>query len=220
VSSDSSGVAADGRGGDVASMTDVVQLARGELPAGFSRGNDGHFHCKRVNLDFSYMVTCRNAAGDTLARCDRTTDAADIEVSWSGSLEFPGFSSMTSRIGSWTLTGLQSDTTTFDGLSAFTSSTNITSRFHAGAMASYELDTAASYDAIKIATKTREPFAGGAQFDVSARRMVTGTRHDVDAAFDVHADLTFHSDHTASLVLDGVHHYVIDLETGRVTKID
>jgi hypothetical protein len=213
-------VAADGGSGDVASMIDAVQLARGDIPQGFSRTTDGHVHCKRLNLDISYMVTCRNAAGATLPRCDRTTDAADIEVSWSGSIDVPGFSAMTSRTGSWSLSGLQSETTTFDGLSAFSSSTTLMPIFRPDTSASYELDTAAAYDAIKVATASHRPFEGSAQFNVHAHRMRSGTRHDVDTAFEIDAELTFHADHTASLVLDGVHHYVINLDTGRVTRID
>jgi hypothetical protein len=49
---------------------------------------------------------------------------------------------------------------------------------------------------------------------------VTGGRRDVDASFEVHAELTLHTDHTAQLVLDGTRHYSISLETGLVVRVN
>jgi hypothetical protein len=42
--------------------------------------------------------------------------------------------------------------------------------------------------------------------------------HDVDKSFDVTAVITFHADHTATLVLDGTQTFTIDLTTGKVTR--
>jgi hypothetical protein len=50
--------------------------------------------------------------------------------------------------------------------------------------------------------------------------MVNGTNNDVDATFDVHADITFHADHTATLVLDGDRNYSLNLNTGVVVHVN
>jgi hypothetical protein len=212
-------VAAGGSSGDVASMTDAMTIALGATPRGFSRTTDGHIRGRRFNLDFSYALTCSDVTGKPLARCDATTDEATIDVAWSGNLDILSFESMANRLGTWTLTGLQSDTATLSGLSVFSYSATLTPIFRQGVTATYELDTAAAYDAIRIATATREIIGGAAIFDVSAHRTVTGGKKDIDTSFEVHAELTFHDDRTATLVIDGTRTYVIDLDTGRVVHV-
>lgn len=213
-------VAAGGGGGDVASMTDSLQIALGEVPRGFERTHDGRIAGRRVNLDVHYMVTCKDAAGMILRRCDRTTDEATVDVAWTGSLDTPSFDAMMNRVGTWTLSGLRSEIPMFTGVSAFASSATLTPLFRPGVMMMYEFDTAAAYNAIHITTRGHRPIDGSASFDVSARRTVTGTRHDVDASFTVHAEVIFHADHTASLVIDGARRYLIDLDTGVVVRVN
>jgi hypothetical protein len=58
-----------------------------------------------------------------------------------------------------------------------------------------------------------------ASFDLSAQAQVSGTTHDSSASFDVHAQITFHADHTAGLVLDGSQHDSLDLTTGGVVRV-
>ena len=82
-------------------------------------------------------------------------------------------------------------------------------------------DATAAYNAITIATKDSSITGGSASFDVKAHRTVTGTdmaKGDVDKSFEVHADLTFNADNTATLVLDGTQTFTIDLDTGKITK--
>jgi hypothetical protein len=59
-----------------------------------------------------------------------------------------------------------------------------------------------------------------AQFDVDARRTVTGGKKDIDTTFHVHADLTFHADRTATLVIESTWTYEIDLNTGHCDHHD
>lgn len=212
---------ADGdRTGDVASMRDSVEMALGQVPFGFSRGANGQIHGRRFNLEFSFTVTCLDAAGATLERCGRTTDQATIDVAWSGSIDTRRFDSTVNRIGSWSLTDLQSEIATLSGLSAFSLDTTLSPIFRPEVTSTYELDMAAAYDAVRIEVDSRTPIGGKAFFDVSAHRVVTGSNHDVDSSFDLDAELTFHEDHTASLVIDGTRHYLIDLDTGRIIRVD
>jgi hypothetical protein len=213
--------ATGGGGGDVASMTDSVNIALGTMPLGFALSGDGHIHGSRLGVDYSYAITCKNLAGTALSICDHTTNQATVEVAWSGNLASPNLDAMVSRTGMWSVTGLQTDTATFSGDSSFSFDTTLRSVFRPGVTATYTFDTSAAYHAVRIATADRKVIDGSATFDLDAHRTVTGTgKNDVDASFSVHAELTFHADHTATLVLDATRHYTIDLTTGVVVKVN
>lgn len=212
--------ATGGGGGDIASMADSVSIALGTMPIGFSLTADGHFRGSRLGVDYSYSITCKNLAGATLTVCDRTTNEASVNVAWSGSLDTQNLDASVTRNGMWTLTGLQTDTATFSGDSSFSFDATLLSIFRPGVTSTYELDASASYDAVRISTQQRQVIDGSASFDVSARHTVTGGRNDVDASFEVHAEITFHADHTADLVLDGAQRYSINLTTGLLVRVN
>lgn len=207
--------------GEVIAMADSVSIALGRLPLGFLRLADGRIHGSRMGVDHSFTITCKDAAGTALAACDKTTDSATVEVQFSGDLKTPNLTASVDRQGTWTITGLQGSTATLDGDSSFSLDTTLTSIFHEGVTSSFTLDATASYDAITIATMDRHVTGGSASFELKAHRTVTGTAmgsHDVDKSFDIHAELTFNGDQTATLVLDGSHTFTIDLKTGRVRR--
>lgn len=213
--------------GEVLAMADSVSIALGRLPLGFLRGGDGRIHGSRMGVDHSFTVTCKDAAGATLAQCDKTTDSATVEVSFAGDLKTPNLTASVDRQGTWTVSGLQSATATFNGDSSFSLDTTLTSIFHQGVTSSFTLDATAAYDAITIATQDRQVTGGTATFDLKTHRTVTGTGtgsgtgmgpHDVDKTVEIHAVLTFNGDGTATLVLDGTHTFTIDLKSGRVHR--
>jgi hypothetical protein len=209
--------------GEVMAMADSVSIALGRLPFGFLRGTDGRIHGSRMGVDHTFTITCQDAAGAALATCDKTTDSATVEVKFSGELETPNITASVDREGSWTITGLQSATATFNGDSSFSLDTTLTSIFREGVTSTFSLDASASYDAITIATEDRRITGGAASFDLAVHRTVTGTAmgsKDVDRSFEIHAQLTFNGDQTATLVLDGAHTFTIDLKTGRVRRAD
>jgi len=208
-----------GGGGDVASMSDSVTIALGTMPSGFSLMGDGHFHGTRLGVDYNYALTCKSVAG-VVGVCGPTTDQASVQVAWSGNLTSSNLDASVTRDGSWSLTGLQSDTATFSGTSNFTFDATLRSIFRPGAMASYSFDASASYNAIRISTQQRQVIDGSASFDLSAHAQVTGTgKTDSEASFDVHAQITFHADHTAEVVLDGSQHYSLNLSSGVVIRV-
>jgi hypothetical protein len=209
--------ATGGGGGDVASMVDSVTIALGAMPSGFALSGDGQFRGSRLGVDYSYSIACENLAGAPLALCDRTTNEATVNVAWSGSLDTQYVDASVDRDGTWTITGLQTETATFDGDSSFSFDATVHSVFRPGVTATYEFDASASYDAVRISTQLRQILDGSASFDISARHTVTGSRNDVDAEFDVHAEITF-SGGTAALVLDGSQRYSINLASGVVVR--
>jgi hypothetical protein len=212
--------ATGGGGGDVASMSDSVNIALGTMPLGFALSGDGRFEGSRLGVEFSYMITCKNLAGVSLGTCDATTNEASVDVNWSGDLTSPNLDASVTRDGSWKVTGLQTNTATFTGDGEFTFDTTLRSIFRPGVTATYSFDASASYEAVKITTDDRKVVDGSASFDLTARHMVSGTNNDVDATFDVQAEIEFHADHTATLVLDGSRNYSLDLATGVVVRVN
>ena len=210
--------ATSGGGGDVASMADSVTIAQGGMPTGFTLMGDGHFQGSRLGVSYSYSLACKNLAG-AVGLCGATTDQATVQVAWSGNLTSASADASVTRNGSWSITGLLSDTATFNGDSTFSFDATLRSVFRPGVTATYSFDASASYDAIKIATKDRQITGGSASFDVAARATVTGAgSNNSDKSFDVHAQITFHADHTADLVLDASQHYSLNLTSGVVVR--
>ncbi len=211
--------ATSGGGGDVASMSDTVTIALGAMPQGFSVKGDGHFQGTRLGVNYDYTLSCKTAAGVTGA-CGPLTDQATVEVNWSGNLNTTSIESSLSRTGSWSITGLQGDTSTVSGSGTFSFDAKLHSIFRPGATTSYSFETSASYSAVRISTQQHQIIDGSTSFDVTAHATVSGTDHDSDKSFDVHAEITFHADHTAALVLDGNQRYSIDLTTGLVVRVN
>lgn len=209
-----------GGGGDVASMSDSVNIALGTMPVGFALSGNGHFQGSRLGVAFDYAITCKNLAGLSLGTCDATTNAATVNVSWSGNFASPNLDAAVTRDGAWAVTGLQTNTATFSGNGSFTFDATLRSIFRPGVTATYNFDASAAYDAVKITTADRKVVDGSASFDLTAHHMVTGTTSNVDATFDVHAVVTFHADHTATLVLDGSRSYTLDLTSGAVVLVN
>jgi hypothetical protein len=165
-----------GGAGDVVSMSDAMILSRGEMPFGFAlRAGGKQIHGDRMGVDDSFTVTCKDSSGAALTKCDSTTDQAQIDVSWSGSLKTPMFESEVSRQGTWTLTGLQSATATLNGNSTFSLDSTVTSIFRQGVTSSLSIDATAMYNAIQIATKSHAPTGGSAAFSLTVHKTVTGT---------------------------------------------
>jgi hypothetical protein len=207
--------------GEVLAMADSVSISLGRLPLGFLRAGDGRIHGNRMGIDHSFAVTCKDATGATLAQCDKTTDSATVEVQFSGDIKTPNLTASIDRQGSWTITGLQSATATLNGDSSFSLDTSLMSIFRQGVTSAFTLDATAAYAAITVATADHQVTGGKATFDLKTHRTVTGTdmgSHDVDKTVDIHADLTFNGDGTATLVLDGTHTFTINLKNGRVNR--
>ena len=212
--------ATSGGGGDVASMSDSVTISLGVMPTGFSLMGDGHFHGTRLGVDYNYSLTCKSAAG-VVGVCGPTTDQATVQVAWSGNLTSTNADASVTRNGAWSIAGLQSATATFSGDSTFSFDATLRSIFRPGATATYSFDASASYDAIKIATQDRLVIGGSASFDIAAHATVTGAgASNADKSFDVHAQITFHADHTADLVFDASQHYSLNLTSGVVIRVN
>lgn len=194
--------------GDVGSMNDSIDLALDDVPVGLSLEGSGTYEGDRGGLQYQYSIQCDG--GDV---CSSETDSATIEVDWSGELHTDRYDVLVTRTGSWSIDGLQSGTARFNGEGTF----SLESHFEAinrDASRSYLFDYAASYSDILIDMESRKAVGGSASFEIYAARSASNDFRDVEAEFDVHAELTFNGDGTATLVLDGEHSYTLMLASG------
>ncbi len=198
-------------GGEVGSFSDSATLATGQMPAGLSAAGSGHFAGTHLGLDYEYQITCSPAP------CGAATNNAEVQVSWSGSLDLSNLQASIDRSGDWTLTNVQSGTATFSGEGSFSFDIAVQSIFR-NAQASYHLDYDATYSAVLINVATRKPVGGSIHYQISAQHDASGPNGSASGNFDMDAVVTFASDGTASLTLDGSHHYTINLANGTVIK--
>lgn len=205
--------APSGGGGDVGAMIDLVVIAKGDLPLGFTAGANGTISGAHGGLTYSYTLTCKDAQGNTLTACNSSTDSAMASLMWSGTLALPGFSASLSRSGNWSIIGLQTAKAQFDGSGTFTATTSITNA--ANVTTAYHFDYSGDYHAVMIDTATQQADAGTITYQIDANKDVNGS--DVQS-FSIAADITINSDGTASIVLDGSHDYTENLSTGVVVS--
>lgn len=208
--------ATGGGGGDIGAMADTVTIARGTMPIGFTLDASGSISGTHLGLDYQYTLTCKDVNGVVLPACTAATDNAYASLMWSGSLTLPNFSASVDRTGNWTLTGLQSPQATFNGDGMFTYDAMIANPIRNTALA-YHFDYTATYDAVLVNTTTHMAVGGMIAYDINATKKVDGT---TTHSFSLSAEVTFNADSTATIVLDGTHHYTLDMATGVVVKID
>jgi hypothetical protein len=201
-------------GGDAGAMADVVVIAGGDLPFGFTIDVDGHVSGDVGGLSYDFSLTCRDLTDLILPACDATTDRADVELAWSGQLDLPNFSSSVTREGSWSVIGLQTDVATFNGDGSFAYDATITAP-ETQSTFDYALDYAASYEDVLIETDSLAAVGGTIHYDIAAEKLVDS---ETTRSFSVSADVTIHADGTATLVLDGSYEYTLDLATGAVAR--
>src|SRR5579872_922172 len=121
-------------------------------PSAPPRGADGHVRGNLMGVGHDFTVVCKDAAGNTQTACNSMTDSATVTIKMTGDLKTPIFSASVDREGTFTITGLQSATATFDDNSSFSLDTSLTSIFHQGVTSSFMFDATADYKAITIAT--------------------------------------------------------------------
>lgn len=209
-------VLADDSGSELEAVGDAVDAAQGALPSGMTRSGAGTLTGQRGQLQYTYEITCQDAAGATQAACgDQTTDAARLVLSWTGTIDTARRHADLSRDGDWTFTGLTGEVATLDGDGHF----DIASEFQAltrPLSRSFAFTYDATYSGVRIRLADRMPVGGAASYAIHAERTTSRRLRDVEAVFDVTADVSFGEDGHATVVLDGARTYDVDLATGVV----
>lgn len=204
-------------GGELGTMAESASLAVGVTPIGATVNASGVCGSSHAGLDYSLTVTCSDVHGAALAHCGPTTDAAQANVTWDGTLSLPNLSAQVNRSGSWTLTGLQSSTATFNGNGTLHFDAQFQSMFR-NAMATANLDYAATYSAITYDTTLHHATGGSAHYTIDGSHAASSTDGTSNGSFAVDAVVTFKADGSATITLDGTHTYQLTT-AGLVIKI-
>ncbi len=205
-------------GGELEGIEDVVDTARGRPPFFIRRSLNGAWTGQRGSIDYSYELTCRDAAGEVQDVCDESTESANAVLAWRGEIDTARRYANIERSGDWTLGSLTSSVATFNGRGEF----SVDSEFEALArpvMRSFALDYDARYESILIDRTARRPIGGTITYAVDAARTESRRFRDIDASFQVDVVVTFSDDGTATMVLDGDRQYRVNLSNGDVVAM-
>ncbi|HEY3806947.1 MAG TPA: hypothetical protein VGL61_30295 [Kofleriaceae bacterium] len=190
---------------DVVAMADVVAIARGAPPAGFTYAA-GDVCGSRGELGYSYTITCKDTAGTVLDACDATTDTADVTYTWAGAVDFPNLAATITREGIWAASQLQTQTARFDGNATLVDDDAIEG-------SAYHLDATATYTGVTLDVASRQATGGSIALDIDATiAMPSGAD-----AFALTAAVSL-AGGSASIMLDQGIDYTSDLATGAITS--
>jgi hypothetical protein len=204
--------------GDTGAMADAASIAIGDGKIALKVDANGKFSGNHLGLNYNYTAKCTDAAGADQAACNRTSDKADVGVSWSGDLKLPRLSAAVTREGSWQLSGLQSEQVTFAGDSDFTLDAQMESLFRS-VTRTYKVSYTANYDSVVYDRSAHAFKSGTVTYTIDAERTASGTRGDSEAKFNIDGELTFNGDGTAKLTLDHNASYNVNLVTGDLAKV-
>lgn len=209
----------DSSGGEAEAARDAVAVATGDMPAGLTASGAGTITGQRGSLDYSFEVTCRDGAGQTMTECTDLADEAHLILHWEGEVDTARWNATLVRDGDWTLTDIQSGTAIFDGTGRFDVDSEFMALYRPVSKA-FQLDYDASYDGVQIRTSDRVIVGGKARYEIHAQRMESRRGRTRDRAFDVVADVTFEGENQATVVLDDLRTYRVDLTTGSVDLVE
>ncbi|HEX4422100.1 MAG TPA: hypothetical protein VH165_29515 [Kofleriaceae bacterium] len=185
----------------------AAALARGDVPPGLARGNDGGFTGTTAGRDYHYVLTCHTANGAAVAPCGPTSTGAAVRTTWSSELELPYLAVSIAHDATWQLTGITRSIAHVDGIGHLAYDTrDNASGYH------YRYD--ATYH---VVVDDQRAIGGDIELAISTEH--TAPAGTVARRFAIDAQLTFSPDDTAELTLDGTRHYRIALATGAVTPI-
>jgi hypothetical protein len=204
-----------GAGGEGEAANDAVMIATGELPSGLTNSGSGTISGRRGSLDYSFELTCLDASDQTMDACSELTDEARLVLHWDGEIDTARWTATLIRDGDWTLRDIQSGTATLDGNGKLEVDAAFAAIYRP-VTKTFRLDYDATYEGVKIRVSDRAIVGGRAMYDVHAERTVERRGRTGDGTLDVLAEVTFHEDETATLVLDGLRTYRAELATGTV----
>ena len=211
-------------GGELGAFSDVVALAHGQLPAGFTVAEDGSVRGTHIGLGYSYHVVCRSAQGAPSASesrtgaCGSTTDSVDAQVAWTGALELPNTGMEFDRTGLWALSGLTQGIATASGTATLAYDSRIANPDR-GTVSTYHLAYDATYDGVAYDTVQLVALGGDIHYMIAVDRHETDGHSDSTRHYDVDATITLNGDGTATVDLDGAHQYKLTLATSTVVRI-
>lgn len=214
IASSTAALVSDEPSGEGEAVADAIVSARGGLPSAMTREGAGSLRGRRGSIDYSFDLTCKDAAGVELATCEGA-DEAHLVLAWDGELTTARRSISVERAGDWTLTDLTTAEAQLDGSGSLHAEGEFAALSRA-LMRSWIFDYQAQYQAVKIDTQTHRINSGTASYQIEAQKTVSRASRTVERELSVSAEVTFLGNGQAELVLDGERSYTITLADGTV----
>lgn len=210
-------VATSDHGGEAGSFYDATLISVGTPPLGLIVNASGGFEGKHADLTYAYRATCKDASGQTLPACGLTTDAATVNVTWSGDLSTPHLAASIDHQAELQLNEIQSGTVAVSGSGDFEFDAHFESAWR-NIERDYHLGYSVSYEGVLVRRLPMLIVGGRVHYTIDAERMTSSDRKASEASFHMDGEIAFAADGSAQLTLDGEHHYRVDMASGAVTK--
>ncbi len=194
---------------------DVEALATGEIPEGLNASGERSFEGARGSVTYSYTVACFDAAGVALSACGPLTDRAEVESSWTGTVQTARYSGQAEGSASWVITGFSGDTLTINGTGGF----EFNGRFQAlgrPVTRTRFLKVDAVYIDVLVNRDAKTLVGGSIDYAVETTLERDGGLVDVNRAWQGDATVTFSGEPVVELVIDGTRAYQLNLESHTV----
>lgn len=186
--------------GELVAMSDVVALASGRALDAFTFDEHGH-HGEHAGLAYDYALACGEIG-------------CDVRASWRGELAEPYLTLAVDRAGQWALADLGGPVVTLagDAMMEYRSTVSSPDR----ATTQYDLAYAATYAGVELGVADLWPRAGTVTYAIDARRERQAPNVTTARELTAEAVVTFEGEGRATLVLDELRSYRLDLQTGSV----
>lgn len=208
-------MAADDGASEAELAADLASVAEGSAPPLLGRGGSGVYEGSRGELAYRYAFACFDATGQAVLDCARAV-SAEVEVDVEGTVETARRSGRFERALELTLTDLDRDVIVLDG----TGRRSARARFSALRRTderSWILDVTSVLEGVAFSRVDGQLRRGRITWEVLADRTRTTAFRTVEASLDVTAVLEITAPGEATLTLDGVRSYTVDLEEGQVS---
>lgn len=150
-----------------------------------------------------------------------TTYVVEEDSEITGSLTGTNFDAAFFHTGNLAFTGTRvaDDTLRFSGVAQDTAFTHFTSAIR-NVERWFHVELVRTVDGVRtLKTAGSYPHAGSVRWIVTATRLRSGSRADVEATLDAEATLTFNGTRFPVLTITGGWRYALDLETGAIARI-
>lgn len=201
--------------GDIHALLDAQLLGQGGMPSGFTVDASGQIAGASAGVSYAFMVECRDANNTVQSACGPTTDRADVDVAWNGALSLPHLTASASRDGHVHLSDLTENVTTIDGDGAFTLDAELVS-WLSPRTTTVHFAVTSDYDQLRLSRLPAGIVDGVIHYSVEATEHTTNQSPrsvTIDATLTVTPTLLGAQ---GTLVLDGNHTFLVDLQTGRI----
>jgi hypothetical protein len=202
---------------DFNSQVTIGDLSIGTTPTGVTPGTDaGDFHASGADVgataSVTYEVTCTNATNGNVP-CGSTTDTAKVDWSDSWSVTTSDYTvtgTTAENHGTWSVTGLQSQTVTFANMGSYgytVTTTNSSAPVQVNGMWSLTVEKdEATYQKTPLTLESVD-----IEYMIDASGFASAGDASVREAFMIEAALTY-TNKTWTLTLDGSHSYTVSTD--------